>query len=57
MLDRVLGMQSGTSHDGIDMAVVEFTGRGDELLADVVWYDEVEYSPALRRMIRPALLV
>lgn len=55
MLDRVLGMQSGTSHDGIDMAVVEFTGRGDELLADVVWYDEVEYSPALRRMILQAL--
>jgi anhydro-N-acetylmuramic acid kinase len=62
----MLGMISGTSHDGIDVAVVDFTldgdGDGDAapvtggLLEGVIEYaGTVPYDPALRRRLIAAL--
>jgi anhydro-N-acetylmuramic acid kinase len=44
---RVAGIMSGTSLDGIDVAIVEVTGRR---VATLAWRT-VPYSPALRRRI------
>ncbi|WP_328291766.1 anhydro-N-acetylmuramic acid kinase [Kineococcus sp. NBC_00420] len=52
---RVLGMMSGTSHDGIDLAVVEFTLTGDVLHARVGESRSVPYSDALRADLVAAL--
>lgn len=52
---RVLGMQSGTSHDGIDVAVVDFRESGGALRGAVVHQDSVPYSPALRARLVAAL--
>ncbi|WP_432514952.1 anhydro-N-acetylmuramic acid kinase [Kineococcus sp. SYSU DK001] len=52
---RVLGMLSGTSHDGIDLAVVEFTPDGDVLHARIEERRSVPYSPALRAALVAAL--
>jgi anhydro-N-acetylmuramic acid kinase len=45
---KVLGMISGTSHDGIDAAVVDLTLTGDELTGVVVHADSTPYRPDLR---------
>ena len=45
---KVLGMISGTSHDGIDVAIVDFAVQGDELHGTVLHTDSVSYDPALR---------
>ena len=45
---RVLGVQSGMSHDGIDAAVVEFRLDGTHLRGRVLHRDETPYDPALR---------
>ena len=45
---KVLGMISGTSHDGIDVAVVDFRIDGDVLRGTVLHSDSVPYDPALR---------
>lgn len=52
---RVLGMQSGTSHDGIDAAVVEFTAHGPALAAELVWGVSAAYSAVLREDLVRAL--
>ncbi|GAB3707707.1 anhydro-N-acetylmuramic acid kinase [Mariniluteicoccus flavus] len=52
---RVLGMISGTSHDGIDAAVVDFTLDGDRLRAAVVHGSSTEYAPELRSRIVASL--
>lgn len=52
---RVLGMISGTSHDGIDAAVVEFVERDGALHGSVVFTDSTPYSPELREQLRSAL--
>jgi anhydro-N-acetylmuramic acid kinase len=41
-------MISGTSHDGIDVAVVEFDTHGDELVGRIVHTDSAPYDPQLR---------
>lgn len=53
---RVLGMISGTSHDGIDVAVVDFTDGPDGTLAGRVEYSaSVPYPADLRARLIAAL--
>ncbi|OZB82456.1 anhydro-N-acetylmuramic acid kinase [Microbacterium sp. 13-71-7] len=57
---RVLGLQSGTSHDGIDAAVVEFRvdGEGPQgavLRGTVLHTAETPYAPELRARLVAAL--
>ena len=44
---RVVGLMSGTSADGIDVAIVDVTGRRVKLVA----FDTFAYRPALRRAV------
>jgi anhydro-N-acetylmuramic acid kinase len=52
---RVLGMISGTSHDGIDIAVVDFTTAGGTLAGRIEYSASVPYDPRLRGRIIAAL--
>ena len=53
---RVLGMISGTSHDGIDVAVVDFADGTAAALAGRIEYSaSVPYDPQLRGRIIAAL--
>lgn len=52
---RVLGMISGTSHDGIDVAVVDFDIDADVLRARIVHHSSVPYPPDLRERLIEAL--
>lgn len=53
---RILGLISGTSHDGIDAAVVDFAASdGGLLTAAVRFHDSTPYDPALRERIIAAL--
>ncbi len=52
---RVVGMISGTSHDGIDVAVVDLDVVDDVLHARLEHTALVPYEPALRHRIRSAL--
>lgn len=52
---RILGMISGTSHDGIDAAVVEFDLEGDLLHGRVVHAASTGYEPELRARLLAAL--
>ena len=53
---RILGMISGTSHDGIDVAIVDFAVGGDGLLtARIEYSDSVPYDDGLRTRLIAAL--
>jgi anhydro-N-acetylmuramic acid kinase len=52
---KVLGLISGTSHDGIDAAVVDFALEGDVLHGRVTATASTPYDPALRARLRAAL--
>lgn len=52
---RVLGMISGTSHDGIDVAVVDFTQDGTTLRGHLVHHGSTPYTPRLRADLVAAL--
>lgn len=53
---RAMGMISGTSHDGIDVAVVDFELLGDAALAGTLVHStSVPYRPELRARIVAAL--
>ncbi|MBO9627472.1 MAG: anhydro-N-acetylmuramic acid kinase [Microbacterium sp.] len=52
---RVLGLLSGTSHDGIDVTVVDFTESDGALHGTVLHDDSIPYDPALRARLIAAL--
>ena len=52
---RVLGLLSGTSHDGIDVTVVDFVEKDGDLQGTVLHEDSVPYAPALRARLVAAL--
>jgi anhydro-N-acetylmuramic acid kinase len=52
---RVLGMISGTSHDGIDVAAVDFTTDGTALAGRIEYAASVPYDPGLRGRLIAAL--
>nr|WP_136706172.1 anhydro-N-acetylmuramic acid kinase [Agromyces sp. H66] len=52
---RVLGMISGTSHDGIDVAVVEFDEHDGALTGRVLHEASTPYAPELRERLIAAL--
>ena len=52
---RVLGLLSGTSHDGIDVAVVDFAEADGHLSGTLLHEDSVPYSPELRARLVAAL--
>ena len=54
---RVVGLLSGTSVDGIDVAVAAFHADEDELTLTPLGYRELDYPEQLRRDILAARLV
>ncbi|GAT71661.1 anhydro-N-acetylmuramic acid kinase [Microbacterium hydrocarbonoxydans] len=52
---RVLGLLSGTSHDGIDVTVVDFTESDGAVHGTVLHEDSIPYDPALRARLVAAL--
>lgn len=52
---RVLGLLSGTSHDGIDVAVVDFTESDGRLHGRVLHEDSIPYASELRARLVAAL--
>ncbi|MFF7294000.1 anhydro-N-acetylmuramic acid kinase [Microbacterium sp. NPDC008134] len=52
---RVLGLLSGTSHDGIDVVVVDFAESDGALRGMVLHEDSVPYAPELRARLVAAL--
>lgn len=52
---RVLGMISGTSHDGVDVALVDFQAEGDTLVGTVTRAGGKPYPLALRDRLVAAL--
>lgn len=52
---RVLGLLSGTSHDGIDVVVVDFAESDGALHGTVLHEDSVPYAPELRARLVAAL--
>src|SRR5690348_5464511 len=52
---RVIGLISGTSHDGVDACDVEFEQEGGRLRADIVTAEVVPYPDELRERIAAAL--
>jgi anhydro-N-acetylmuramic acid kinase len=52
---RVLGMISGTSHDGIDVAAVDFELRDGVLHGRVGFSTSTPYAPSLRQRLMRAL--
>jgi anhydro-N-acetylmuramic acid kinase len=52
---RVLGLSSGTSHDGIDCAVVDFSHDDGRIVGDIVHASAFPYPPPLRAELVAAL--
>ncbi|WP_341955660.1 anhydro-N-acetylmuramic acid kinase [Microbacterium sp. LWH13-1.2] len=52
---RVLGLLSGTSHDGIDVTVVDFEESDGALRGTVLHDDSIPYAPELRARLIAAL--
>jgi anhydro-N-acetylmuramic acid kinase len=52
---RVIGLISGTSHDGIDVAAVDFTLDGVTLRAQIHYTASVPYDEPLRARLRRSL--
>ena len=51
----VAGVMSGTSADGVDVAVVSIQGRGSYLSFDLLLHDHSEYPQAIRKAVLAAM--
>ena len=51
----VAGVMSGTSADGVDVAVVSIQGRGSYLSFDLLLHDHSEYPKAIRKAVLAAM--
>ena len=51
----VAGVMSGTSADGVDVAVVSIQGRGSYLSFDLLLHDSSEYPKAIRQAVLEAM--
>ena len=51
----VAGVMSGTSADGVDVAVVSIQGRGSYLSFDLLVHDSTEYPKAIRQAVLAAM--
>jgi len=51
----VAGVMSGTSADGVDVAVVIIQGRGSYLSFDLLLHDHSEYPPPIRKAVLAAM--
>jgi len=49
----VVGLMSGTSVDGIDAALVRFSGRAESPRAELLAFENTPYDPAVRARIQP----
>src|SRR5262245_29658497 len=47
----LIGAMSGTSADGVDVALVSITGRGLEMACKLLQHHHVPYDPDLRKSI------
>src|SRR3954470_16267612 len=47
----IAGAMSGTSGDGVDVAITSITGRGLGMTARLVRHHHVPYDPELRRLL------
>ena len=52
---KVIGMISGTSYDGIDVACCEFTQEDDEIQVKQFGFDSIPYSDQLHQAIAEAM--
>jgi anhydro-N-acetylmuramic acid kinase len=51
----VAGVMSGTSGDGVDVAIVSIQGRGSYLSFDLLLHDQSEYPKAIRATVLAAM--
>jgi anhydro-N-acetylmuramic acid kinase len=51
----VAGVMSGTSGDGVDVAIVRIQGRGSYLSFDLLLHDQSEYPKAIRATVLAAM--
>lgn len=48
----IIGLMSGTSLDGLDVALCRFTGSGTETQAEILAFETVTYAPTVKEAIR-----
>lgn len=51
----VAGVMSGTSADGVDVAIISIQGRGSYLSFDLLLHDHSEYPPPIRKAVLAAM--
>jgi anhydro-N-acetylmuramic acid kinase len=49
---KIIGLMSGTSLDGLDVALCEISGAGEDTKVSVSHFDTIDYSDAIKKEIR-----